>query len=294
MTDATPGSPAAAGLSPARRVVIRLIASPLLLGTALAILWIWDRTGNPRVADAMLLLLGAGGALEMANMLRAPERPVVRWPVVLGAALLAGVGLFAPHDPALRAVGREVILAGSLVLILMVHLFDVRPQAVGGIASALVPLLYVGLLFSFTRETAFGSHEARVLGWVLVTAKASDIGGWVVGKPFGRHKLVPTVSPGKSWEGLAGGLALSVAAAVWGPTLLDLDQAAWSVLHRVAFGLAVGGASVLAGITQSGWKRRVGVKDSSPLIPEVGGVLDLIDSMLFAGPVAALWLRGAG
>jgi phosphatidate cytidylyltransferase len=147
----------------------------------------------------------------------------------------------------------------------------------------------VGLLFSWLLDVADGPDGGKRLIWVVLISKASDMGGWLVGKPFGRHKLVPSVSPGKSWEGLFGGLGASVLVAVLLASPLGVQAAAWGAAPLALFGLALGLASVAAGITQSGWKRRAGVKDSAPLIPEMGGVLDMIDSLLFAAPVAVLW-----
>ena len=103
--------------------------------------------------------------------------------------------------------------------------------------------------------------------------------------------MVPSVSPGKSWEGTAGGIALSIAAAVFLPALFGIPEAEWSMALRVGFGVALGVATILVGVTQSGWKRRAGVKDSSALIPEMGGILDMTDSLLFSVPVAYLWYR---
>jgi phosphatidate cytidylyltransferase len=83
----------------------------------------------------------------------------------------------------------------------------------------------------------------------------------------------------------------SAAVAAWLPGVLDLSVAAWGTVRLALFGLTVGGASILAGVVWSGWKRRLGTKDSSALIPEIGGVMDLIDSMLLAGPAAWAWIR---
>lgn len=201
------------------------------------------------------------------------------------------MGIFAPESAGLRMELRVLMVVLGLLLLLVVYLRDVRPQAVTSIALTFLPMVYVGLALGLGREVGDGQHLARWLVYIVVVAKASDIGGWLAGKPFGRHKLIPTVSPGKSWEGLAGGLLLSVLAALFVPAWLGLSAAEWSPMRRTLFGLLLGLASVLAGITHSGWKRRLDAKDSSQLIPEIGGVLDLIDSMLFAGPAAWLWFR---
>jgi len=291
MRPAPPGGPGPA--RPARRgTLIRLVVAPLVLAMVLAICWIHARSGNPLPTDLLMALCAGLGGFEMARLLaRADARLCDLLIPAAACALLGAVGLLAPHDAAARNGWRVAVAAGALVVLLLAHWRDVAAGAEDRIARALVPVVYVGLLFSFLREVADGPDGGKRLIWVVLISKASDIAGWLVGKPFGRHKLVPSVSPGKSWEGLAGGLAGSalVAWLLAGP--LNVPEASWSAGHLVLFGVALGLASVAAGITQSGWKRRVGAKDSSRLIPEMGGVLDMIDSLLFAAPVAVLWFR---
>ncbi|MFV1959444.1 MAG: phosphatidate cytidylyltransferase, partial [Planctomycetota bacterium] len=241
--------------------------------------------------DGTLFVVAGAGAWEMARPFRGAGWPADTVPAACGAALVAGVGLFAPGSVTHRMELRVLLVAAGLLVPLLLRLKDVRREAAAEVALTFLPVVFVGLFLGLSREVGPGTQLARWLAWVVLVSKASDIGGWLAGKPFGRHKLIPSVSPGKSWEGLAGGLLLSVAAALWVPALLDLPSAGWAPGRRVAFGLVLGGASVLAGILHSGWKRRLGAKDSGSLIPEIGGVLDLVDSLLLAGPAAWLWFR---
>ncbi|XLX39047.1 phosphatidate cytidylyltransferase [Ectopseudomonas mendocina] len=129
---------------------------------------------------------------------------------------------------------------------------------------------------------------------VMVLVWGADIGAYFSGKTFGKRKLAPKVSPGKSWEGLYGGLAASLLI-----TLLVGLQQGWSASGLL---LAMGGAavvvliSVVGDLTESMFKRQSGIKDSSNLLPGHGGVLDRIDSLTAAIPVFAtlLWLSGWG
>lgn len=124
---------------------------------------------------------------------------------------------------------------------------------------------------------------------LLAIVWAADVGAYAFGRLFGRTKLAPAVSPGKTLEGMAGGLLLAALAAGVAAALLGLPVA------RVAtLGVATALVSVLGDLTQSMFKRNVGLKDSGRLLPGHGGVLDRIDSLTAAIPLFAggLWLLG--
>jgi phosphatidate cytidylyltransferase len=281
----------APGLDARRRLWIRLIVSPATLLLVVGLLWIHEATGRALTTDLLLALVGAGGAIELVRMFRQGGTPASALAAAVATAAVAGVGLFAPTSAAARMDLRAFLPVAALFAVLLVGLRDLRREAAAGIAATLLPVVYLGLPLSLARDLAPDATLARWLVYVFVVAKASDMGGWLVGKPFGRHKLLPAVSPKKSWEGLAGGLALSVVAALFLPAALGIAAGAWPAGRRALYGLALGSASVLAGFTQSAWKRRFGVKDSSALIPEIGGVLDMADSLLLAIPVAWLWFQ---
>lgn len=279
-------------LTSRQRTAIRLVLAPLILAFVVGMLLLHDRTGNPTSTFALLALLGAVGGFELSALLQRAEPGVSTALAAAVCGALCAVGLLSPDDAALRAELRLGFLTTGVLALLFQHLLDVRREALGRIAGSLVPMLYVGLLFSAMVELAAGPEGAMRCLFVVVVAKCSDMGGWLVGKPFGKHKMVPGVSPGKSWEGTAGGIAMSVAAALLLPSALGLElEADWGPLAAIGFGTLLAVVSILAGVTQSGFKRRVDAKDSSTLIPEMGGVLDMIDSLLFAGPAAYLWYR---
>ena len=125
-----------------------------------------------------------------------------------------------------------------------------------------------------------------VLFAMLIIASA-DVGAYFVGRIFGRTRLAPAVSPGKTWEGLAGGLAGAVAVAALGANLLGLPRLAWA-----ATGLSVAAISVVGDLVVSMFKRNAGLKDSGGLFPGHGGVLDRIDSMTAATPAFVLAALG--
>lgn len=289
----SPAPVTAKKLSSKKRIYIRLICAPIILGVVIGLLFLHHNTGNAISTQALLALLGAVGGIELALLLRRAESGVSMWHAAGTAGLLCAVGLFAPEDAALRMQLRVGFVVLAVLWLLMMSLTDVRRDALARISLGLLPTLYVGLLFSSMVELSLGTDGAMRCLYVVVVAKCSDMGGWLVGRPFGKHKMVPSVSPGKSWEGTAGGVAMSVAAAILLPGALGLDlEAGWGAGTQAGFGVLLAAASILAGVTQSGFKRRVDAKDSSTLIPEMGGVLDMIDSLLFAGPAACLWYLG--
>jgi phosphatidate cytidylyltransferase len=115
----------------------------------------------------------------------------------------------------------------------------------------------------------------------------ADIGAYFAGHHFGRHKLAPAISPGKTWEGVAGGLAIAVVLAL-GTGLLGWKWQGWELVFWLALAIATMLISVLGDLFESRVKRIAGVKDSGNLIPGHGGVLDRIDSMTAAAPVFVL------
>jgi phosphatidate cytidylyltransferase len=125
--------------------------------------------------------------------------------------------------------------------------------------------------------------------WLVFMVCAADIGAYFAGRAFGRRKLAPRVSPGKTWEGALGGLAMVALVAGGGALYFGLRP-----LAVVAFGCGVGIFSVIGDLTESMFKRAAALKDSGTLLPGHGGLLDRIDSVTAAAPLYALGLFGSG
>jgi phosphatidate cytidylyltransferase len=159
--------------------------------------------------------------------------------------------------------------------------------ATGRLVGTVFALAYLGLLPAFLVQLRWRPDgDWAVLATVFVP-KVGDIGAYFTGRLVGRHPMAPTLSPKKTWEGLAGGLAAAAGVSLG----LPLFGSAW---EAVGFGLAVGGAGVVGDLVESVLKRDARVKDASRAVPGFGGVLDVIDSVLFAAPVAYLWLTARG
>jgi phosphatidate cytidylyltransferase len=139
-------------------------------------------------------------------------------------------------------------------------------------------------------EPGFASaHGPPIVLWLVLMVCAADIGAYFAGRAFGQRKLAPRVSPGKTWEGALGGLAMAALVAGCGAVYFGLSPAA-----LVAFGCCVGIFSIIGDLTESMFKRAAALKDSGTLLPGHGGLLDRIDSVTAAAPLYALGLFGCG
>ena len=219
--------------------------------------------------------------------------PASRWP---GAGVLAGLAVAMLVVATARGavpVGGDGF-ASAVALLVLVGAAMVLRLAPGGRAAAAVGVFYVGvagLSLLWLRADAVAGR-ADVL-FVMLLVWASDIGAYFTGRALGGPKLAPRISPGKTWSGSAGGVlaaALVGACVAWG-------FEAWVFRSGAGVGVvarAAGVAAVLAAVSQAGdlgesaVKRRFGQKDSGRLIPGHGGLLDRLDGVLAAAPVAAL------
>ena len=129
-----------------------------------------------------------------------------------------------------------------------------------------------------------------MLYFVIVT-KFSDTGAYAVGSLIGRHQMIPRISPGKTWEGFGGAIAVSTAASLVFVHFFGRQMPCMTALHAVVLGVVLSVAAVIGDLIESLFKREAGVKDSGKLFPGIGGILDLLDSLLFNAPIMYLYLR---
>jgi len=231
-------------------------------------------------AHGMSLWLSGGSVLAVL---------LANWPAHLWP------GLFG-NDP-----WRHVLVAFTAVVLLgfLVEMAVFRPPSqsaefpAGGNGGGVIRLsllvwmtAYLGLLPSFLVQLRWLNVTALALG--IFIPKCCDIGAYFTGRLLGRHRMAPVLSPKKTWEGLMGGLLLSAAAAV--AINRPLSVVPGGAPGAAAFGLVVGGAGVLGDLAESMIKRDCRRKDASQMMPGFGGVLDVIDSILFAAPIAYCWL----
>lgn len=158
--------------------------------------------------------------------------------------------------------------------------------ALADVAAATFTACYVGFLAGFAALLTAPVDGARLVTTFIATVVCSDVGGLAAGVLAGRHPLAPSISPRKSWEGLAGSLTACAVAGVVFLTLL-LHEPAWT---GVVYGLVVAVTATLGDLVESLLKRDLGIKDMGTLLPGHGGIMDRLDSLLLTAPVAFLLL----
>ncbi|MET7833978.1 phosphatidate cytidylyltransferase [Micromonospora sediminicola] len=233
---------------------------------------------------AFLAVLAAAVAIGIGEMARAVRRsgahpPLV--PLVAGGVLTVGLAWFAGPDA--LCLGLLVTVLGTMIW----RLGDGPGNYQRDLTAATLIAVYVPFLAGFAALLAAAPDDGHLRVLVtLVAVVLSDTGGYAAGVAFGKHPMAPTISPKKSWEGFAGSVT---AAAAGSAVLLWLlfDVAPW---WGALFGMAISCAAVLGDLAESMIKRDLGVKDMSNLLPGHGGLMDRLDSILFAVPTAYLLL----
>ena len=284
------------------------IAISLILIPSLIVLFVADfRMGRTApLLGAFCALLATRSVWEMQDLVRVrlfqPRRTLTYagalamvaaawWPHVQGDGPLSPVAEFGP-------LGLVFSIFVCLSLLVEAVRFREPGTTVENLGADLVIVSYAGLLLGATAQLRWvAGHQAGylVLGSLLVGVKGGDIGGYAFGRMFGRRKMAPRLSPGKTWAG-AFGACLAAAAATWAwltylPPLFDPSwspcPAAWSLLY----GLTLGVVGLAGDLCESLIKRDVGKKDAAALFPGFGGLLDLLDSVIYAGPIAYLFWK---
>lgn len=258
-----------------KRVVSALLFLPLFYLIA------WKL--QPVYFAAFVLIAALVGQYEFYRMAKA--RGIA--PLALLGMAIGALVVVESYHPLLPAAGQH--LAALLLLVMAARLFSSRPVqgAMEDIAVTVLGICYVALLFSFQIAVRMSVDGRQWLVFLFFVIWASDIGAYSIGIPFGKHRLYEKVSPKKSIEGLGGALA--------GAAGMGLVCRMW-FMPAIGMGEAVGVAVVLAlagvigDLVESLIKRAAGVKDSGTIIPGHGGILDRMDSMLFAAPVLYYYL----
>lgn len=260
-------------------------------GVALAVLFIATLFVNAYAFLGFIWLLAALGMLELDVVFRGRGWRVAT-PVALGVSLVLVFGAYA-NGPSAQSLGLVLLLFGAVTWTLLDRGRPVG-RGVQGVAASIGGTVLMTLWVPFLASYA-GLLLARAEGRWLVLATvgltvAADVAAFAFGNRFGRHRLAPTVSPAKTWEGFTGGvLTVAVVAALVVSRLPGFDLST-----ALALAVVVAVAATVGDLGESMLKRDFGVKDLGTIVPGHGGIMDRADAVLLAFPAAHLLLAALG
>ena len=299
MPDLLPANPPPA--SKARVFFRRLFSFLVLWSVIITALFSANRYVSDNLFLAVMMLLAATGLAEFYGMVEKRGMVCFKMTGILGGVLLM-VGTFLhlhglmgmTNSPA-RVNDFETGFLILFVLGLCLRQFVDRRNASGiqAISNTLFGLMYVPWLLNFIQKINFftGIDGHLYLVYFVLITKFSDTGAYVVGSLIGRHKMIPRISPGKTWEGFGGAIVVSTAASVIFAHYAREKMPALTTLHAVILGVVLSVCAVVGDLIESLFKREAGLKDSGHFFPGIGGILDLLDSLLFNAPIMYLYLR---
>jgi phosphatidate cytidylyltransferase len=258
--------------------LIRVLSAVVLLPAVIAVVWFLPPVGTLVLAAIAAVL----AFVEYAGLAAALGARLPR--VIVGVAVVAACVAVGT-----TAVPSDVVLMSAFVVVAALAVAAGAPSdaVLRDTAAAVLPLIYIGLpLGALAATRLIGGREAILL--LVVTIVVSDSAQYYTGRAFGRHPLAPGISPKKTVEGAIGGMVLGTAAMTLGGLRVFPSARPLTLLLVSATVVVLG---MVGDLFESLLKRSAGVKDSSGLIPGHGGVLDRIDSWLFAAPVYYVFAR---
>ncbi|MDE2642563.1 MAG: CDP-archaeol synthase [Verrucomicrobiota bacterium] len=302
-------SPTPQSESKVATLIRRLTSTVILLG----VVFYGLLGGSPIsvfLVGGIIMLLNVAGLLEFYGMVNANSLPRFKWLGLAGGITLVGTLFVYLSGMAKQQLGEpttggaaelELGVFAVLLLALLGRRVFAHPAApsFSMVGHTMLGVLYVSWLLGFLLKIYFfaapddaGFDAGYCLLFFILATKCSDIGAYSLGSLIGRHKMIPSVSPGKTWEGFVGAILLSTAAAMvmahyWGAARLG----GMTLGHAAALGPLLAVGAVIGDLVESVFKRDSGVKDSGSFFPGIGGILDLLDSLLFNAPLMFLYLR---
>lgn len=273
----------------------RLLSTILLWGSLSAGM-IW---GSPTVIISIICLFTIFGIAEY-SFITLSKDAFRKWLLLLFSALwILGLGYVN------RAGGIDLHhydLIGFTLVIFLSFLPTLKREPshteLQNISRFCFGFFYITFLFSFVlRIYSLPGGEENGVIWLLyliAVSKFSDMGAYITGTLIGKNKMIPKISPGKTWEGFVGGILFSVGVSLLLLQIFPIQLSSLNISHAIILGILIALASVIADLSESILKRACNVKDSGNWLPGIGGVLDLIDSLLFSAPVLWCYLTWFG
>jgi phosphatidate cytidylyltransferase len=273
------------------RIITALIALPVIIASIILPLW-WQQAVWIFVGIAALAL--AAGLFEFYSLTKKLELKADAAIGYLGAAALF-VG-FVFDAPAKAPDLLLATLASFTIILLISQTFRFKAdfsKMLTGIGVTMVGVIYVAFMGGFLVSIRTGFENmpglsTHLLAYFFLVIFASDIGAYFAGRAFGKHKLAPAISPGKTVEGLIGGLVFATGGAALA-TWWFFPELPYKCSIPLAMALAIVG--VLGDLAESAMKRGAGAKDAASILPGHGGFLDRLDSLLFGAPILYYFAR---
>ena len=263
------------------------------LGFVAAILWI-PRGG----ALALTLVVCALALLEFYSLLAAAKLPHFKYFGLLSGLMLILATWLTLSNSQMQVCDLEWLMLCAISMAVFLRQFPQKnnPQPLETIAGTLMGVIYIALMLSFFVKLLlfWGDKCGRFLIlYLILVVKCSDMGAYFVGCSVGRHKLFPRISPAKTWEGFFGGMLSAVLASVlfWGFAKDRLGPLTLHLSDALLLGVLLAAIGTVSDLMESLFKRGAGVKDSGHMILGMGGILDVIDSLLFSAPALYVYAR---
>lgn len=277
----------------------RLRSGFALTGALLAALFIVPSEGVLALLAPAVLVVTCGLALnEFYALLRAGDIPHLRWTGVIGGlTLLVATALNQVYGSGSAVAGElEVIIlfAIAAVAITLQMFKPTMDQAIQSIACTLLGVVYIAWMLNFLNKLllVFGHQEGRMLIlYLVVVVKMTDVGAFFIGCKLGGKKFFPKISPAKTWSGVLGGMVTGLLCSViawyfWGDQLHNLQ-----LVDAIVLGVMLSAMGIWGDLIESLIKRASGAKDSGTMIQGMGGLLDILDSLIFTAPFLYIYIR---
>jgi phosphatidate cytidylyltransferase len=241
----------------------------------------------PELIFSLGATMFAGIALfELLSMLKAKGVQVYR---VFGVAVGALMPMVVYVNLGLTESGDVLfVVLSCFCLFVMQFVRRENPRALEGIALTFFSMMYIGWFLSFIVKLKFLPGGPMWILFLIVGTKVADIGAFAIGTLWGKHSLIPHISPNKTIEGTLAGLVTSALVAMLFYGRLPVD---FSIIHLAILGGSLGFVGQCGDLSESLIKRYCGAKDSGQIIPGFGGMLDVLDSILFTTPLLYFYIK---
>lgn len=264
-----------------KRTISALLSAGAVVAALLAVNRLCDHQLAFDIVSSALIVLIALAQLEFSQMLSGKAAIMTKLGLLMGVAWMVSLcHYFAPW-----AIFAKITLLVSFILTLLWPFLARKPRPFAAQGLTWLGFLYLPVMLSFLLAVLH-DHGVMMFFYVIAIVKISDMGGFALGVSCGRHKLCPTISPNKSWEGLLGSV---LAATIISCAFIPVTQFTYE--KAVLFGVLAALVGTAGDLVESKFKRWAGVKDSSTFMPAgMGGFLDMFDSLVFVPAVLIAFL----